>query len=43
MRCYLVIAFFDWKICVFQKTVVRVYCIFKLADVAPGFKMEDGF
>ena len=27
MWCYLVIAFFDWKIDVFQQTVVRVYCI----------------
>ena len=29
MWCYLVIAIFDWKIDVFQKTVVRVYCILK--------------
>ena len=28
--CYLVIAFFDWKIGVFQQTVLRVYCILKL-------------
>ena len=28
--CYLVIACFDWKIVVFQKTVVRVYYILKL-------------
>ena len=27
MWCYLVIAFFDWKIGVFQQTVVTVYCI----------------
>ena len=27
--CYLVIAFFDWKIGVFQQTVVRVYYILK--------------
>ena len=27
MWCYLVIAFFDWKISAFQWTVVRVYCI----------------
>ena len=25
--CYLVTAFFDWKISAFQQTVVRVYCI----------------
>ena len=29
MWCYLVIAFFDWKISFFQQTVGRVYCIFK--------------
>ena len=27
MWCYLIIGFFDWKIGVFQQTVVRVYCI----------------
>ena len=27
--CYLVIGCFDWKIDVFQQTVVRVYCILK--------------
>ena len=29
MWCYLVITFFDWKVGVFQQTVVRVYCILK--------------
>ena len=29
MGCYLAIAFFDWKIGVLQKTVVRVYYILK--------------
>ena len=27
MWCYLVIAFFDWKVGVFQQRVVNVYCI----------------
>ena len=27
MLCYLVIAFLDWQIGVFQQTVVTVYCI----------------
>ena len=27
MSCFLTIAFFDWKIGVFQQTVVRFYCI----------------
>ena len=27
--CYLVIGCFNWKICVFQQTVVRVYYILK--------------
>ena len=29
MWCYLVIAFFNWKIVIFQKTVVRICCILK--------------
>ena len=33
MWCYLVIAFLDWKIGVFQQTVVRVYCILKLLPI----------
>ena len=32
MRCYLVMAFFDWKTGIFQQTVVRVYCILKQKD-----------
>ena len=31
MWCYLVIALFDWKIGIFQQTVVRTYCILKWA------------
>ena len=31
MWCYLVIALFDWKIGIFQQTVVRIYCILKWA------------
>ena len=27
MWCYLIIVLFDWKIAVFQQTVVRVYCV----------------
>ena len=30
MWCYIVIAFFDWKIGVFQQPVVIIYCILKL-------------
>ena len=33
MWCYLVIAFFNWKIGIFQQTLVRVYCILKAARV----------
>ena len=32
VSCYLVIAFFDWKIGVFQQRVVRVYWILKLLE-----------
>ena len=33
LRCYLVIALFDWKIDVFQQIAVRVYCILKKTSV----------
>ena len=33
MWCYLFIGCFDWKICVFQQTVVRVYYILNLKDI----------
>ena len=35
MWCYLVIAFFDWKIGVFQQVLVRVYCILKRPEPEP--------
>ena len=35
MWCYLVIAFFDWKIDVFQQILVRVYCILKRPEPEP--------
>ena len=33
---YLVIGCFDWKISIFQQTVLRVYCILKVGPVNKG-------
>ena len=35
MWCYLVIAFFDWKIGAFQQVLVRGYCILKRPEPEP--------
>ena len=34
--CYLVVGCFDWKIGVFQQTIVRVYYILKLSTCSRG-------
>ena len=40
MWCYLVIDFFDWKIGVFQQTVVRVYCMLNQAVLMHDQKVK---
>ena len=41
MWCYLVIAFFDWKIGVFQQTLVRVYYILKFKLLALEMSFDN--